>query len=73
MNKNKTVTFRIGDLVKVSPNLTLLKEWVTGEIIKIRENPFLGTEIAVKDNLGRIFFGEKIYFKLAKDDKLCMQ
>ena len=32
-------------------------------IINIRKNPFLGLEIAIKDSLGRIFFGEKQYFK----------
>lgn len=71
MKKNNT-TLKIGDLVKVSPDLTQLKEWITGEIIKVRENPFIGTEIAIKDNTGRIFFGEKIYFKIAKEDNVCM-
>ncbi len=55
--------FKIGDLVKVSPNLTKLEDWVVGNIINIRENPFLGTEIVIKDDLGRIFFGEKIFFQ----------
>ncbi len=55
--------FKIGDLVKVSPDLTRLKDWVEGEVIKIRENPFVGTEIAIKDNLGRIFFGEEMFFE----------
>ena len=49
--------------MEVSPNLTLLKEWIKGKIIKIRQNPFIGTEIAIKDDLGRIFFGEKEFFK----------
>lgn len=71
MKKNDT-TLKIGDLVKVSPDLTQLKEWITGEIIKVRENPFIGTEIAIKDNTGRIFFGEKIYFKTSKEDEVCM-
>lgn len=71
MKKNDT-TLKIGDFVKVSPDLTQLKEWITGEIIKVRENPFIGTEIAIKDNTGRIFFGEKIYFKTIKEDEICM-
>ncbi len=58
-----TTNLKKGDLVKASPDLTLLKDWVIGTIINIRENPFLGTEIVIKDNLGRIFFGEAIFFQ----------
>jgi hypothetical protein len=29
------------------------------------KNPFLGEEIAIKDDQGRIFYGEKKYFKKA--------
>ena len=61
--ENTKETFKVGDIVEVSPNLTLLKEWIKGKIIKIRQNPFIGTEIAIKDNQGRIFFGEKEFFK----------
>lgn len=46
MKKHNTKeVFNIGDIVEVSPNLTLLKEWIKGKIIKIRKNPFIGTEI----------------------------
>jgi hypothetical protein len=48
---------------KVSPLLTGLSEWIEGVVIKIIKNPFLGEEIAIKDAQGRIFFGEKKYFK----------
>ena len=53
----------IGEKVKVSPTITGLTEWIEGTIIKIRQNPFLGLEIAIKDNMGRIFFGEAKYFQ----------
>ncbi len=53
----------IGNRVKVSPDITGLSEWVEGIIINIRNNPFLGKEVAIKDSLGRIFFGEEKYFK----------
>lgn len=46
----------IGNRVKVSPDITGLSEWVEGIIINIRNNPFLGKEVAIKDSLGRIFF-----------------
>ncbi len=53
----------IGNRVKVSPDITGLSEWIEGIIINIRNNPFLGKEVAIKDRLGRIFFGEEKYFK----------
>ncbi len=61
--ENTKETFKVGDIVEMSPNLTLLKEWIKGKIIKVRQNPFMGTEIAIKDDLGRISFGEKEFFK----------
>lgn len=58
--------FKIGDIVKASPELTHLNDWVTGVIFNIIKNPFLGDEIAIKDEQGRIFFGEKYFFKNLK-------
>lgn len=51
-----------GQNARVNPELTGLTEWIVGKIIRVRKNPFLGQEIAVKDKLGRIFFGEAKYF-----------
>ena len=51
-----------GQYAVVSPELTGLAESVKGEIINIRENPFIGQEIAVRDENGRIYFGESRYF-----------
>ena len=61
--ENTKETFKVGDIVEVSPELTLLKEWISGIVIKIFKNPFIGDEIAIKDDQGRIFFGEKEFFK----------
>ena len=55
---------KIGQFVSISPYLTHLSDWVTGEIIEVEENPYRGTVIAAKDNLGRIFWGEQDYFNL---------
>lgn len=55
--------FKIHEKAKVSPVISGLNDWVEGIIIKIFKNPFLGDEIAIKDEQGRIFFGEKKYFK----------
>ena len=33
--ENTKETFKVGDIVEVSPELTLLKEWISGIVIKI--------------------------------------
>lgn len=64
---------KVGQLVNISPYLTHLNEWVTGEIIEIEKNPYRGTVIAAKDNLGRIFWGESDYFETINETELCLQ
>ncbi len=56
---------KTGDKALADPKLTGLDTWIQGEIIDIENNPFKGVVIAIKDKLGRIFFGEKKYFKIA--------
>ena len=51
-----------GQFAIASPDLTGLSESVKGEVINVRQNPFLGQEIAIRDAKGRIFFGESKYF-----------
>ena len=53
---------KIGDKMKVSPQLTAQPDWVEGEVIDVEKNPFLGLAISIKDKLGRIFFGQSRYF-----------
>ena len=55
---------KTGDKVFVDPKVTGLNSWIEGIIIKIRNNPFLGKEIAIKDNKGNIYFEAAKYFKL---------
>ena len=56
---------KTGDKAIADPKLTGLDTWVKGEVIDVEINPFKGVVIAIKDKLGRIFFGEEKYFKLA--------
>jgi len=53
---------KIGDKAKANPRLTNLDNWIEGEVINIEQNPFKGVVIAIKDEQGRIFFGEEEYF-----------
>ncbi len=55
-------TFNVGQTAKASPEVTGLNEWVEGQVIDIEKNPFRGVIVAIKDKLGRIFFGEEKYF-----------
>lgn len=57
---------KIGDRAKVDPKFTGLETWVEGTVIDIEKKPFKGIVIAIKDALGRIFFGEEKFFKLLK-------
>jgi hypothetical protein len=54
-----------GDRAKASPAITGMNDWIEGEVIDIEQNPFKGVVIAIKDKLGRIFFGEEKYFQPA--------
>lgn len=48
--------------MRVSPQLTAQPDWIDGEVIDVEQNPFLGLVISIKDQLGRIFFGQSRYF-----------
>ena len=63
---------KTGDFAKVDPVLTGLDDWVEGMVIKVKNNPFKGTVVAIRDNLNRIFFGEEKYFKQIENEP-CLQ
>ncbi|MDR1198003.1 MAG: hypothetical protein LBK94_03170 [Prevotellaceae bacterium] len=52
-----------GDKANVSPRLTGENDWIGGEVIDVEKNPFRGIIISIKDESGRIFFGEEKYFR----------
>lgn len=54
----------VGQRVSISPYLTHLNDWVTGEIIEVEDNPYRGIVIAAKDSFGRIIWGDQDYFNL---------
>ncbi len=64
---------KTGDKAKADPKLTGLSEWVEGTVIDIEKNPFKGLVIAIKDHMGRIFFGEEKYFESLENNKTCLQ
>lgn len=56
---------KIGDKMKANPQLTGLSSWIEGQVIDVEHNPFIGLVISIKDELGRIFFGQIKYFQPA--------
>jgi hypothetical protein len=56
---------KVGDKMKANPQLTGLNAWVEGQVIDVEHNPFIGLVISIKDELGRIFFGQIKYFQPA--------
>lgn len=54
---------KLGDLVLISPDLTMLKEWVKGKIIDVEDNPFNGMVLSAQTEDGNIFFGRANLFK----------
>lgn len=57
---------KIGDKVRISPDVTHFDEWVDGIVIEIEENRFNGTVITAKTSAGIVFFGPAQFFVPAK-------
>lgn len=50
--------FKVGDNVAISPDLTFKYDWVTGKVINVEENPYVGTVLSAElPESGEIFFG----------------
>lgn len=62
---------KVGDKVLISPDLTLLKEWITGTVIQVEDNPFVGTVISAETEDKNVFFGRTEMFKPIKE-KVCL-
>ncbi len=64
-----------GQKAKADPKLTGLNDWVEGIIIDVENNPFKGLVIAIKDEMGRIFFGEEKFFRMLNknSNNRCLQ
>ena len=52
-----------GVTVYISPELTLANQWIQGTVIKVHENPFLGTVISVETADRNVFFGKSSMFR----------
>jgi len=64
-----------GQKAKADPKLTGLNNWVEGTVIDVENNPFKGVVVAIKDQMGQIFFGEEKYFQFfnKNNSEACLQ
>ncbi len=53
---------KIGDLVHISPDLTMKDDWVNGKVIDIKDNSFVGVVVSAKTDKEVIFFGREELF-----------
>ena len=54
---------KIGDKVLISPDLTRMEGWITGTVIEVEDNPFIGTVISAETEDKDVFFGKEDLFK----------
>ena len=48
----------------ISPNLTMMKDWIRGRVIEVEDNSFVGKVIAAETEDGNVFFGTIDSFQL---------
>ncbi|MBF1125647.1 transcriptional regulator [Capnocytophaga gingivalis] len=56
-------SFRVGEEVLISPQVTNEKEWIKGIVTEIEDNPFVGFVISVKTKELGMFFDKEYLFK----------
>lgn len=52
-----------GDKVLISPDLTQLLNWISGTVIEVENNPFVGIVISAETEDKNVFFGQEDLFK----------
>lgn len=52
-----------GDKVLISPDLTKLPNWISGIVIEVENNPFVGIVISAETEDKDVFFGQEDLFK----------
>ena len=67
--KTKTASsFKVGEEVLISPQVTNEKQWIKGVVTEIEDNPFVGFVISVKTKDLGMFFDKEYLFKKTNDN-----
>ena len=64
----QTDIMKVGDKVRISPDLTLQKEWLSGTVIQVEDNSFVGTVISAETEDSNVFFGREDLFRPEKEE-----
>lgn len=62
---------KVGDKVLISPDLTRLPHWISGTVIEVENNPFVGIVISAETEDKNVFFGQADLFKL-QTEEVCL-
>lgn len=54
---------KVGDRVLISPDLTKQADWISGTVIEVENNPFVGIVISAETEDKDVFFGQEDLFK----------
>ena len=57
-----------GDKVLISPALTKSPNWLSGIVIEVENNPFVGIVISAETEDKNVFFGQEDLFKPQTED-----
>ena len=60
-----------GDKVLISPDLTKLPNWISGIVIEVENNPFVGIVISAETEDKNVFFGREDLFK-PQTEEVCL-
>ncbi len=55
----------------ISPDLTMMKEWVKGVVIQVEDNPFVGIVVSAETDDHNVFFGRQDMFN-PMEQTVCM-
>lgn len=61
--KDNNIKIEVGDKVLISTDLTKLPNWISGTVIEVENNPFVGIVISAETEDRNVFFGYKNLFK----------
>jgi hypothetical protein len=58
-----TTNIRTGESVLIAPDLTGAGKWLSGNVIEVEHNSFVGNVITAEAEDGDIYFGREYSFK----------
>ena len=62
---------KVGDKVSISPDLTRLPQCITGTVIEVENNPFVGIVISAETEDKDVYFGQADLFK-PQTEEVCL-